>query len=58
VSKIVTIAALVGVLLGTTTTAGYCFIGDYGLTYRLAFTPAFTKDGFKPMGGAAFGKSF
>ncbi len=38
--------------------AGYRFIGDYGLTYRLAFTPAFTKDGFKPMGGAAFGKSF
>ena len=38
--------------------AGYRFIGDYGLTYRLAFTPAFTKDGFKPMGGAAFGYSF
>ncbi len=38
--------------------AGYRFIGDYGFTYRLAFTPAFTKDGFKPMGGAAFGTSF
>ena len=38
--------------------AGYRFIGDYGFTYRLAFTPAFTKDGFKPMGGAAFGYSF
>ncbi len=38
--------------------AGYRFIGDYGFTYRLAFTPAFTKDGLKPMGGAAFGYSF
>lgn len=38
--------------------AGYRFIGDYGFTYRLAFTPAYTKDGFKPMGGAAFGYSF
>ena len=38
--------------------AGFRFIGDYGFTYRLAFTPAFTKDGFKPMGGAVFGYSF
>ncbi|MCB1183668.1 hypothetical protein KDM41_09540 [bacterium] len=37
---------------------GYRFIGDYGFTYRLAFTPAFTKEGFKPMGGAVFGYSF
>lgn len=37
---------------------GYRFIGDYGLTYRLAFTPAYTKDGFEGMAGAAFGYSF
>ena len=37
---------------------GYRFIGHYGFTYRLAFTPAYTKDGFQPMGGAAFGYSF
>lgn len=37
---------------------GYRYLGDYGFTYRLAFTPAFTKDGFKPMGGAIFGWSF
>ena len=38
--------------------AGFRFIGDYGFTYRLAFTPALTKDGFKAMGGALFGYSF
>jgi hypothetical protein len=37
---------------------GYRFIGHYGFSYRLAFTPAITKDGFEPMGGAAFGYSF
>jgi hypothetical protein len=37
---------------------GYRFVGHYGFTYRLAFTPAVTKDGFQPMGGAAFGYSF
>ena len=37
---------------------GYRFIGHYGFTYRLAFTPAYTKDGFEPMGGAAFGYAF
>lgn len=37
---------------------GYRFIGHYGFTYRLAFTPVVTKDGFKPMGGAVFGYSF
>jgi len=37
---------------------GYRFIGDYGFTYRVGFTPALTKDGFKPMGGALFGYSF
>ena len=37
---------------------GYRFLGDYGFTYRLAFTPAYTKDGFQAMGGAAFGYAF
>jgi len=37
---------------------GYRFIGHYGFSYRLSFTPALTKDGFEPMGGAAFGVSF
>ena len=37
---------------------GYRFIGDYGFTYRLAFTPVYTKDGYKPMGGAIFGYAF
>ncbi len=37
---------------------GYRFIGDYGFSYRLAFTPAYSKNGFQPMGGAAFGYSF
>lgn len=37
---------------------GYRFIGDYGFTYRLAFTPVYTKDGFQPMGGAIFGYAF
>jgi hypothetical protein len=41
-----------------TGTLGYRFIGHYGFTYRLAFTPAWTKDGFQAMGGAAFGYSF
>jgi len=38
--------------------AGYRYIGDYGFTYRLAFTPGITEDGIQPMGGAAFGYSF
>jgi hypothetical protein len=37
---------------------GYRFLGHYGFTYRLAFTPAYTKDGFQAMGGAAFGYAF
>lgn len=37
---------------------GYRFLGDYGYTFRLAFTPALTKDGFEPMGGAIFGYAF
>ncbi len=37
---------------------GYRFIGDYGYTFRLAFTPVYTKDGFQPMGGAIFGYAF
>lgn len=37
---------------------GYRFIGHYGFSYRLGFTPAWTKDGFQAMGGAAFGYSF
>ncbi len=40
------------------TIVGYRFIGDYGFTYRLFFSPAFTDDGYKPMGGGAFGYSF
>jgi hypothetical protein len=41
-----------------TGSVGYRFIGHYGFSYRLAFTPAIAKDGFEPMGGAAFGYSF
>jgi hypothetical protein len=37
---------------------GYRYLGDYGYTYRLGFTPALTKDGFQPMGGAIFGWTF
>jgi len=37
---------------------GYRYLGDYGFTFRLAFTPAYTKDGFQPMGGAMFGKTW
>ena len=37
---------------------GYRFIGHYGFIYRLAFTPALTKDGLQAMGGAAFGYAF
>lgn len=37
---------------------GYRYLGDYGYTFRLAFTPAVTKDGFEPMGGAIFGWAF
>lgn len=37
---------------------GYRYLGDYGFTFRLAFTPAVTKDGFEPMGGAMFGKTW
>jgi hypothetical protein len=37
---------------------GYRFIGDYGFTFRLAFTPVYTKDEFKPMGGAILGYAF
>lgn len=37
---------------------GYRYLGDYGYTFRLAFTPALTKDGFEPMGGAIFGWAF
>jgi len=37
---------------------GYRYLGDYGFTFRLAFTPAYTKDGFEPMGGAMFGKTW
>ncbi len=41
-----------------TALVGYRFIGDYGFSYRLGFMPAWTKDGFQPMGGAAFGYAF
>ncbi|HPF70147.1 MAG TPA: hypothetical protein PLQ13_05700 [Candidatus Krumholzibacteria bacterium] len=44
--------------VAVTALVGYRFIGDYGFSYRLGFTPAWTKDGFQPMGGAAFGYSF
>ncbi len=37
---------------------GYRYLGDYGYTFRLAFTPAFTKDGFQAMGGAMIGMTF
>lgn len=37
---------------------GYRFIGDYGYTFRLAFTPVYSKDGFQPMAGAIFGYAF
>ena len=38
--------------------AGYRFLGDYGFTFRLAYTPAYTKDGLQHMGGAILGYSF
>ena len=44
--------------VAVTALVGYRFIGDYGFTYRLGFMPAWTKDGFQPMGGAAFGYAF
>lgn len=37
---------------------GYRYLSDYGFTFRLAFTPSYTKDGFQPMGGAMFGRTF
>ncbi len=37
---------------------GYRYLGDYGYTFRLAFTPAITKDGFQAMGGAMLGFTF
>ncbi len=37
---------------------GYRYLGDYGYTFRLAFTPAITKDGFQAMGGAMIGLTF
>ncbi len=37
---------------------GYRYLGDYGYTFRLAFTPAVTKDGFVAMGGAMIGLTF
>lgn len=37
---------------------GYRYLSDYGFTFRLAFTPAYTKDGFQAMGGAMFGRTF
>ena len=37
---------------------GYRYLSDYGFTFRLAFTPAYTKDGFQPMGGAMFGRTW
>ncbi len=37
---------------------GYRYLGDYGFTFRLAFTPAWTTDGFEPMGGAMKGKTW
>jgi hypothetical protein len=38
--------------------AGFRFLGDYGFTFRLAYTPAYTQDGLQHMGGAILGKSF
>ncbi len=37
---------------------GYRYLSDYGFTFRLAFTPAYTKDGFQLMGGAMFGRTW
>ena len=37
---------------------GYRFIGDYGFTFRLAYTPVYTKDGWQNMGGALLGYAF
>lgn len=37
---------------------GYRYLGDYGYTFRLAFTPAITTDGFQAMGGAMLGFTF
>lgn len=44
--------------VAATALIGYRFIGHFGFSYRLGFTPAWTKDGFQAMGGAAFGYSF
>lgn len=38
--------------------AGYRFLGDFGFTFRLAYTPAYTKDGLEHMGGVMFGYAF
>jgi hypothetical protein len=38
--------------------AGFRFLGDYGFTFRLAYQPAYTKDGLQHMGGAILGYSF
>lgn len=37
---------------------GYRYLGDYGFTFCLAFTPAICKDGFQPMGGTMFSWAF
>ncbi|MCP4291953.1 MAG: hypothetical protein GY780_08975 [bacterium] len=42
----------------TNAIVGYRYLSDYGFTFRLAFTPAYTKDGFEPMGGAMMGKTW
>ena len=44
--------------MALTALVGYRYVGDYGFNYRLGFMPAWTKDGFQPMGGAAFGYAF
>jgi len=38
--------------------AGYRFLGDFGFTFRLAYTPAYTRDGLEHMGGVMFGYAF
>jgi hypothetical protein len=38
--------------------AGYRWLDDFGFTFRLAYTPAITKDGLEHMGGVMFGYSF
>jgi len=35
--------------------AGYRWIDDFGFTFRLAYTPAYTKDGLEHMAGVMFG---